>query len=152
MTEQRTNPQLEKRAFSWISCGRVAYDLNRINRRVVECRDCHGKILTGLGIYRNAYNHSGYLCLACFSIELPILTKRFGYLNNDAGFRFNIYGDLSVCFFALPDYLTQEVISAVHVHLIEAAYTYVDHLLGDEAESVIKVGDVAEALIGASHA
>lgn len=138
--------KISEQSFRYIEVYKIQYQFEKNNSGPVRCRDCRGDIAPGLGIYRDAYKRSGYLCFSCFAKEVPILTSN--YKKEDSGFFVDTLGRLRACTLRAPALLTAEIIEAVYNALLEVAHTSIDLLLGAEAAHVWDVGDAAEAMIG----
>jgi hypothetical protein len=134
--------------FTNIQAYKTAFDLSKDNVRVVRCSDCRAELRPGLGIFRRAYRHNGYICFACFAKGLPILTFALGSPDNDAGFSVDLFsGSLRACRFDRRKYSTAEIVEAVYNALLDEAYTSIDILLGAEGPGILKIGDLAEILV-----
>lgn len=138
--------EINSRSFSWIEVYKCNYQLDKNNSSPVICRDCKQEIPAGIGIHRQAYKRSGYLCFACFAKDVVILTTRFD--GEDAGFFIDSLGRLRACSLSRPDYMTADIIHLVYNALLDEAHTSIDTLLGEESAPVWKIDDAAEAMIG----
>lgn len=140
------NIKISEKSFRSIEVYKCTYELERNNSGLVRCRDCRGAIAPDLGIYRKAYKRNGYLCFACFSKDVTILTT--GIDRKDAGFFIDSLDRLRACTLRRPDLSSVEILEAVYIALLEVAENSIDIFLGVEGAHPYKILDTAEAMIG----
>lgn len=135
--------QVQDHPIRYIRTHGCLIDLERNNQKPAACQDCHTRLQTGEGVYRNAFMGKGFVCFHCLRADTLVRTRDFGFPQRDAGFHFTRdFDTLAQCYEGHRQFTTTEILDIIRA---EWKYEIAERTLGPDI-SPGRIYDASESI------